>query len=165
MSKTKKLYGDSCVSVVGTERRGIPVMAACCLVLLAGCGPQLPATAPVHGKITFGGKPVASGKIAFRPTAGRSSLGTIASDGSYTLSTFSPGDGAILGKHHVTIEATKVTGPSAPKSLDEERRGGADLSTLPQVIWIVPQLYSRTETSPLEANVQPGSNTIDFDLK
>jgi hypothetical protein len=153
------------MSYVDPLRRPIHFLSVCCLILLDGCGPRLPATAPVHGKITLDGKPVALGRITFHPTAGRNALGTIASDGTYTLYTFQPGDGALLGKHRVTIEATKITGPSAPKSLAEEQHGGIASSTLPQVEWIVPQLYSRPETSPLEADVQPGANTIDFNLK
>jgi hypothetical protein len=150
--------------LVSSKRHRIPLTAVCSLVLLAGCGSRLPATAPVHGKITLGGKAVASGKITFHPAAGRSALGTIASDGTYTLSTFSPGDGALLGKNRVTIEATKITGPSAPKSLDEEQHKGVDGASLPQVEWLVPQVYSRPEKSPLEADVQPGDNTLNFDL-
>src|SRR5262249_8748307 len=124
-----------------------------------------PSTAPVHGKITIGGKIVPSGKITFHPTEGRSAIGTIAADGVYTLTTFDTGDGALIGKHKVTIEATKITGPTAPKSLAEEQRGGVPASTVPQVEYLVPKIYSRPETSTLEADVKPGANNIDFTLK
>ena len=65
----------------------------------------------------------------------------------------------------MTIEATKITGPSAPKSLDEEQHKGIAGASLPQVVWLVPQIYSRPETTPLEADVQAGPNTKDFNLK
>jgi hypothetical protein len=155
---------DSSMFYVGNKLRCISMMAVGCLVLLAGCSSR-PATAPVHGKITVGGKPVTAGKITFHPTAGRSSLGTIAADGTYSLTTFSPGDGALVGKHRVTIEATRITGPAAPKSLAEEQHQGITAPALPQVEWIVPQIYSRLETTTLEADVQSGSNTKDFDLQ
>ena len=138
--------------------------AVCCLVSVVGCGPQRPAMAPVHGKVTLGGKPLAGGRIAFYPAEGRPALGPIAADGTYKLTTFLPDDGAILGKHRVTIEATKVTASSQPKSFEEERRRGFDYSSAPQVVWIVPEKYARRETSPLTAEVSAGENTLDFAL-
>jgi hypothetical protein len=149
---------------LGIERSGILSAAVCCLVFFVGCGPRLPATAPVHGKITLGGKAMDAGRIAFHPAAGRTALGTIAADGTYTLTTFRPGDGALLGKHRVTIEATKIVAPAAPRSLEEELRGGAISPGVPRVQWLVPEVYSRPETTPLKADVEPGTNTINFDL-
>jgi hypothetical protein len=153
------------MSFVISYRHRITLLSFGCLMLLAGCGPRRPTTAPVQGKITVGGKIVPSGKITFHPAEGRNAIGTIAADGTYTLTTFDRDDGALLGKHKVTIEATKITGPTAPKSLAEEQHGGTPTSTVPQVEYLVPKIYSRPETSTLEADVQPGANNIDFNLK
>jgi hypothetical protein len=130
---------------------------------LSGCGRGRPATATVGGRVTYRGKPVPSGRIAFQPEEGRLAMGTLGPDGSYTLTTFQPGDGALLGKHRVTIEATQqIGGGPLPKSRKEEFRMG--LGSSPVIEWLVPEKYSRLATSPLKAEVKRGSNTINFDL-
>ncbi len=132
---------------------------------LAGCGSHLPETAKVQGKVTWNGAPVAGGTIVFYPEKGRPAMATIQSDGSYRLTTFKDGDGAVLGKHKVTIEASRVTGPPAPKSMEEEMRGVGTIDrSLNAIEWIVPQRYSQPDTSPLRADVAGGANVINFDL-
>ena len=146
-------------------------------LLLAGCllglaatsctsGPQL---GNVSGRVTVGGKPVTSGTIMFHPDAGPTAVGAIQPDGAYTLRTIKPGDGAVVGSHRVTIQATNVGSGSLvdPKSFNEEislsRKGGKVL--IPgKVTWVVPEIYSRAESSALTAKVEPGSNTLNFDI-
>jgi hypothetical protein len=90
-------------------------------------------------------------------------MGQLGPDGRYTLTTFKPGDGALLGKHRVTIEATQQKGGSPlPKSRKEEFSMG--LGSPPVIERLVPEKYSRLTTTPLKAEVTRGSNTIDFDL-
>jgi hypothetical protein len=124
----------------------------------------------VKGRVTYAGKLVTEGRVTFYPEAGRMALGTIAADGTYTLTTFKPGDGALIGPHKVAIHATRV-GPGslvAPRSVEEEaqasRRGGGKVLEAGKVEWLVPEKYSDHATSGLTAQVKPGSNSIDFDL-
>jgi hypothetical protein len=133
-------------------------------LLVAGCGgPSRPATAPVTGRVTYAGKPVPLGQIMFYPEKGRPAMGAIGADGTYRLTTFANGDGAMPGRFRVTIQAMRVTGPPAPKSLDEELRGiGGGGKTTTE--WLVPEKYSHQESTLLTAEVKPGSNTINFDL-
>jgi hypothetical protein len=104
----------------------------------------------------------------FHPDAGPTAVGTIGPDGAYTLTTIKRGDGALVGSHRVTIQATTV-GPGSmvePKSIDEElalRQQGKVL-VAGKVDWVVPEQYSRVETTDLKAKVDPGSNTLDFDI-
>jgi hypothetical protein len=147
-----------------------PVLAASLIALVSGCGDGRPERAPVRGKVTMNGQPVPLGTIQFWPEEGRPARGTINKDGTYTLTTFEQGDGAILGKHTVTIEAT-MTADNAPKpkSIEEEISiysdpntrdiGGTVSRTL-----IPPGYADRTKT-PLSAEVKPGENTFDFPLK
>ena len=90
------------------------------LLLLGGCGSGLPERGKVTGKVTFNGKPVPEGTVTFYPQTGRSASGRIQPDGTYTLTTFDEGDGAIVGSHEVTIEAVRFAG--APRG-QELRRG------------------------------------------
>src|ERR1700687_5390629 len=96
------------------------VLLACCLLgmALTGCGG--PRLGKVSGRVTVGGKPVTSGTIMFHPDAGPTAVGTIQPDGTYTLTTGKPGDGAVVGAHRVTIQSTTVGEGSLvePKSID-----------------------------------------------
>ena len=139
-------------------------IAACGLLVLAaaGCGPSLPETATVGGLVTFNGKPVPAGQIVFYPENGRPAMSAIDADGRYHLTTFDSDDGAMLGRHRVTIEAKRVSsGPAKPKNMAEEMSGhGFAL----KVEWLAPEKYSNLQTSPLTAEVKSGENTINFDL-
>ena len=140
------------------------------LLLLAlvtvGCGPSRPATYPVTGKVTYQGQPVTQGTITFYPEEGRSSMAKIQPDGSYALTTFEDADGALSGRHTVTIKATTVSGAAAPGSFEEElaQADSSQPSALGTVTWLVPESYSRRETSGLSASVEETTNTINFDL-
>jgi hypothetical protein len=91
-------------------------------------------------------------------------MGTIEPDGSYRLMTFDAGDGALLGQHRVVIEATRIVRAPLPRSLGEESQfSGVPASEL-AVVWLVPEFYSRPESTPLTAEVTRGKNTIDFHL-
>ncbi len=77
-------------------------------ILCQGCdtsptiSPSLPV--PVKGKITHRGKPLTQGEITFEPTdGGREAHGKIQPDGSFELTTFQEGDGALVGVHRVLI--------------------------------------------------------------
>jgi len=78
-------------------------------VILVGCHRTSLDIAPVHGKVTVDGKPLAKAKVRFAPTAkgntdpGKPAWGEIQADGTYQLTTYKTGDGAIVGEHWVTI--------------------------------------------------------------
>ena len=144
------------------------------LVLFTGCGSGKPDTASVEGTIRLHGELVTTGRVTFYPEQGRPSTGRIGDDGTYTLTTFDDGDGALLGKHRVTIRSTSVDVKMVdmPKSIQEEvARGGRGESRMVSkktLKWLVPQPYSRRESSPLtaEVTIQPDHkpNRLDFDL-
>jgi hypothetical protein len=119
----------------------------------AGCGSDRPKTAVVKGKVTFNGKPVPHGTVLFVPvTPGTSATGEIGPDGTYSLTTFKKGDGALLGKHKVVVVA-----------MDEKPGAPPVEGYLPPPI--VPDKYSSPGTTDLEAEVREGENKMDFDLK
>src|SRR5438105_2908960 len=82
-------------------------------LLSPGCGGDTnrPKVAPVSGKVTHKGQPLTSGDVIFTPAggmdgaAGQIATGQIGSDGTYRLTTFNTGDGAVLGTHKVTVVA------------------------------------------------------------
>jgi hypothetical protein len=141
----------------------------CLLVLVtAGCGSKYPPTAPVKGKITLNGKPVTTGRISFHPTTGeRPALANIQPDGSYSLTTFERGDGALLGRHKVSIKSTRIeNAPPTPKDLKEEAEFNAKglFSGKPRLVFLVDKKYYDDRTTDLEAEVKREGNQIDFHL-
>jgi hypothetical protein len=76
-----------------------------------GCGSGNPRTVPIAGKITFAGKaPPAATKLTFvclQPESGSvqySGSADVNPDGSFSVTTFKPGDGLVPGKYQVNIE-------------------------------------------------------------
>jgi hypothetical protein len=123
------------------------------VLALAGCGSDRLKTAVVRGTVTYRGKPVPNGTISFIPASGPSAAGEIQPDGSYTLTTYRKGDGAVLGRHTVVIVAMQ----DMSNRLPEQR------NPLPPPI--VPEQYTHQATSDLRAEVKDEENTINFSLR
>jgi hypothetical protein len=121
-------------------------------LVLSGCGGGQPKTAVVRGTVTYKGKPVPNGTVSFIPASGPAATGEIGPDGSYTLTTFRKGDGAVLGMHKVVIAAMQ----------DMTGRLPEDRNPLPPSI--VPDKYTSIGTTDLTAEVKDGENTINFTL-
>ena len=120
-----------------------------CLVAalgLAGCGSfagpgkgSLASTIPVKGKALFRGKPLTGGTVEFEPVnAGMLASGSILADGTFTLRSSNGAEGAVAGKHRVTVSETKEP---------------------------VPRKYSRPATSGLEVEVSAEKPDVTLDLK
>jgi hypothetical protein len=123
------------------------------LSFLAGCSSKRGLeTAPVKGKITFKGKPLPNGTVMFVPGEGPAATGEIDKDGNYRLTTYSTGDGAVLGNHKVSITALADIGTALP----EQR------NPLPPSL--VPDKYLSHETSGLTFEVKRGNNEANFEL-
>jgi hypothetical protein len=88
-------------------------VVACFVSVLAGCsGSNEYETTRVSGVVTCRGKAVANATVNFTPVPdpsrpsgnrGRVALGLTDQDGRFTLTTYQDGDGAIVGKHIVTV--------------------------------------------------------------
>jgi hypothetical protein len=139
------------------------------LMIVIGCGDDsgLDARHPVSGKVTYNSQPVAKGRIDFVPAeaTGRAASGDI-SDGTYTLTTAKPGDGALPGSYKVTVTSVEVD----TTELKAIAKGGqfhhdeAFLKANQNAKRLVPAKYQLAETSGLTATVKAESNKIDFPL-
>lgn len=81
--------------------------------MVAGCNtytpPPPPKTVQVSGKITLAsGVPITAGRVVFKPqTAGmQEAIGEINPDGTYSLTSYNKGDGAVPGTYIVTFDNT-----------------------------------------------------------
>jgi hypothetical protein len=97
------------------------------ITVVCGCGGGEFETAPVRGTVTCEGTPVTSGTITFKPIAeeaadkpGKPAMGKIGADGSFVLTTYKTGDGAIIGMHEV-FYAPAVAGEGD----DDDDEGGS----------------------------------------
>jgi hypothetical protein len=144
------------------------------LTLVAGCsddgfGRQ---RYSVQGTVTYKGEHLARGQISFVPDEkdGQVASGPI-EDGYYSLTTLTPGDGALPGKYKVTVVATdydpeKVQtatraigmppGAASPQPLVAKVRKEAKSK--------IPTRYNLPTTTDLTADVEARSNTKDFEL-
>ena len=75
------------------------------LFAVAGCGESNPSTAQVSGKVTLDGEPVEGALVLFIPDdpANKAATASSQSDGSYTLTTFEAGDGAMPGSYKIKV--------------------------------------------------------------
>ncbi len=110
--------------------------------------------APVAGKVTYKGQPVPKGTISFQSTDPErpNATGLIMSDGTYSLQTKEPEDGAVVGDYRVAISAREdeVLDYIPAKPVPPKR--------------LVPQKYENPDSSGLTATVESGSNEVNFDL-
>lgn len=126
-------------------------------LLLAGCGGGDEFnTAPVSGKVTFNGKPVTSGTIMLRPISegdsnitGKGAAAPVQDDGSFVLTTYEQGDGAIVGKHRVSYVPSMET-----KAIPAGGHGSP----------IVQSSFAGAKPKVPEVEIKPGDNTLNIEL-
>lgn len=84
---------------------GLVALTALPCLLLVGCGKGQLKTYPAKGKVVFAdGSPVKVGTIECKSFEhGVQATGTIDTDGSFVLTTYRDGDGAVAGNHKCVI--------------------------------------------------------------
>lgn len=123
-----------------------------CVLMLSGCGNGQKSVTKVSGKVTFDGKPVTGGVITFAPIgsadAGKPASGSVKSDGTFTLTTYTDGDGVVPGKHSVTFT------PPAPEV--KERPDGHSVT--------VPGAFDDLRPVQAEVEVKEGNGEVTIEL-
>jgi hypothetical protein len=123
-----------------------PVRQMCygMLFLLAvGCSQSGPKLAPVQARVTLDGRPLNTVDVVFQPRdGGRPGTARTDADGHYELTYKRGSMGARVGEHTVRIGYTSNIVPNPPK---------------------IPARYNTA--SELRAEVKPGQNEFNFDLK
>ncbi len=128
----------------------------CLTVLVAGCsgGAGDLKLGLVTGTITLDGEPVEGAVIEFTPVGeGRPSAGESDTSGTYTLYFKGSTAGALVGEHEVSMTTFQ-------ESMDY---GGAEgFTDIPGRAEKIPKKYVQEK---IRVTVEPGSNTINLDLK
>jgi len=123
----------------------LALAALASLVGAAGCGRGY---LPVHGKVTLSdGSPVPGCLVLFEGEPGGkkiSARGEVGPDGSFNMSTNTPGDGVPPGNYRVSVV------PPPPPSLDSP-------SSAPYN-----ERFTRSETSGLTFEVKPGNSELSI---
>ena len=131
-------------------------LAVCGLALLShGCssGAARVDTAPVHGTVTLDGKPLPYGQVVFQPLSGRIAKGVV-EDGKFTLGTYKTADGAVLGRHRVSVTARKALEGEEPGALGLPLFGPS----------LIPERYGDSASSGLAFEVTSGDNVFHIEL-
>ena len=140
-------------------RRQVCVLPVCWLmVIAAGCGSGTTVElAPVHGTVTYQGKPLQQGRVVFQPdssTPGPPATAAIQPDGSYVLTTIGR-DGAPVGKHVVTVHCRREITREEATANSQVLQVGESL---------IPIKYSNVAQTPFHFEVREGSNEFDISL-
>ena len=155
------MVGDTLFSERPKRPDAVVTLLLTLVACFAGCSEDA-TTASVSGIVRLDGKPLPLGIIRFIPSAGRPASGEIQSDGTFTLGTYGKKDGALIGKHRVTVTAIQSDAPVA----DPIARQNVSLNTKrnPNLKRLVPTRYNGPTSSRLTFEVKPGQNHAEFDL-
>jgi hypothetical protein len=137
----------------------------------SGSSGDRPKTVPVTGTVIYNGEPIEGAHVTFfSPDKSVTAFARTGSDGTFKLTTFDEGDGAVVGTHKVSImkreiigdvPASTYTGEGDPPANYEELEDQPALETRS----ILPAQYSNVETSNLTAEVtERGDNDFPFTL-
>lgn len=114
------------------------------LIALVGCDGR-PKRVPISGKVLIDGEPLKFGAVMFVSDTGRLSSGPLDAGGHFTLTCYTPDDGALLGKHRIQVLATQQI---------NERTARVH----------APKKYAALETSGLAEDIQAPTDSLVINL-
>jgi hypothetical protein len=123
------------------------------LIFLCGCGSGDQKTYPAGGTVKFAdGTPLVKGTVQFRSLDTEravSARGTVKEDGTFELSTFEPGDGAVPGEHQAMVLPPPFIG---------------DLDEVGHFPRIIDPKHTKFDTSGLKFTVTPDADQNQFHI-
>ena len=138
----------------------------CLLFLtLTGChGDGRSPTGSVEGTVTVDGQPLDEGTIIFESPGKRPASGEIRAGKIVNVMTYVAGDGVPTGSQKVAINATVATSSiSVPDNPGQVMPVDANYMGVGESL--IPAKYNNPETSGLTAEIKPGKNSLQFDVK
>ena len=120
--------------------------------VVIGCGGSGQDVAIVRGSVHYDGQPLTKGAVMFQASSGRLGRGDIQPDGSFEISTYGVGDGAIVGSSRIAVVCARIDG-------DPRSAGGATKK------WLIPESFGNVGTSRLQCDVNDvGANVFRITL-
>ncbi len=116
------------------------LVVATTLAAAPGCK-RNPRVVPVAGTVLYNGEPLPFGSVTFQPEVGQPAVGDISS-GTFALSSYGPNDGAVPGKHGVSVVCYESQRPGYQAQ-------GDSLGKL-----LIPLKYTRLGSSGLSAEIK-----------
>jgi hypothetical protein len=150
------------------------ILLSLSLPFLAGCSSQPYKVAPVSGKVTLNGEPLAHAAVVFAPVAtgddhfpGPTAGGLTDSEGRYTLEITTPSgkkiNGAVVGKHKVRITVVRDDVPPIDNRSKGPKQPQGKGGVRPKIA--VPEGHKGKDMQ-LDCEVPPGGrDDANFDLK
>ena len=132
------------------SRTGGALALALTALFTSSCGPDAgTALNAVKGSAFFQGKPAAGAVISFHKVGDDNKANLphakVQADGTFTLTSFTSGDGAPVGRYQVTI----IWKRKKPGCKDDDGE------------WVLPTRYLAASTSGLEVEIKNGSNELE----
>lgn len=121
------------------------IFLAICLLAI-GCSDGRPKRVPAAGQVLIDGKPLKFGTISIVPDNARASGAELDENGRFTLNCFEKGDGAVLGRHKVTVNAAQYL-------------GGA------RTLWHAPKKYASYETTDQWIDITEPTDNLVIQLR
>lgn len=169
--KAIQLQGPAALLRQPCHAIGLPLLAVIAALCFGCAGNDQPM--PVSGKVTVNGTPVANAGIVFHPKdgKGRPAMAETAEDGTYRLTTFKAGDGALKGEYQVTLVWEEPVHPYLAL-----RDGAPQKEALRQeyLAWKekhkeqpspIPPEYANAGSTPLAQKVPAPGGIANFDIR
>jgi hypothetical protein len=153
-------------------RRHALLLGSLLVLVLGGCGGK----SKLHkfeGTVTLDGKPLPGAQVQFirEKGEGTPANAVTGTDGSFRLSTFSTGDGAMAGDYKVLVSIPQTSGPEGgqpdpqdPKSMTEAMKKFAETKKTQPQKPTVPANYSDISKTPLRQRI-PAEGSITLELR
>ena len=139
-------------------------------LLLNGCsGGAGVETVNVSGVVVYKGQPVSEANVAFLGDGTiRPAIAVTDEEGKFVLTTIRSGDGAVAGKHMVTVSKTIAPPTKAAAtgsvSMEEAAKAAQETPAEAKILYLVPEKYSMPATSGLTFEVRNGEEN-NFEIK
>jgi hypothetical protein len=102
----------------------VMLFAAASVFVIASCSSGQPSVTEVYGVLLRQGKPVSNASVNFTPPKGKPANGVTDSEGHFQLTTFKPGDGAVVGEHVVTVVYIGMEASPIPAHYSDPKKSG-----------------------------------------
>jgi len=132
--------------------------------LMAGCAGR--ASGDVSGKVTYKGKPLTTGSVAFIPREAPPVVGRIEADGTYVAHGVPAGEVTVTVTSLDPSAVARAKGKSANDLPPEAEAAAAKASGPSNAGWFpIPDKYAHAASSDLKLTVKGGQNDYPIDLQ